>query len=88
MPIKTFPFDVLDYLKDDEDLAGYLDEMLTINDPKVTARAVATIERAKGLPADPSLDLAARLHRAANVLGLRLAAVPATPVAEESDFSL
>ena len=58
MAIKTALFDVLDYLKDDEDLAGYLDEMLAINDPKVTARAVATIERAKGLPADRSLDLA------------------------------
>jgi hypothetical protein len=79
MAIKTFPFDVLDYLRDDEDLVGYLDEMLAINDLKVTARAVATIERAKGLPADPSLDLAARLHRAAHALGLRVSVAPAEP---------
>ncbi|MEQ7156677.1 DNA-binding protein [Brevundimonas aurifodinae] len=76
MATKTYPFDVVDFFKDDEDIAGYLEEMLAIDDPKVTARAVATIERAKNLPEDPSLDFAGRLNRAVHALGLRLAAVP------------
>jgi hypothetical protein len=50
-----------------------------IDDLKVTAVAVETIERAKGLAPDPTLDLAARMERAVHALGLRLAAVPAEP---------
>lgn len=48
MATETLPFDSLDYLKGDEDLAGYFQEMLEIDDLKVTAIAVETIERAKG----------------------------------------
>ena len=79
MPLETVPFDPLDFLKDDEDLAGYFQEMLEMDDVKVTARAISTIERAKGLTADPGLDTAARLSRAAHAVGLRLAAVPVEP---------
>lgn len=77
MALETHPFDSLDYLKDDEDLAGYFQEMLEIDDLKVTAIAVDTIERAKGLTGGDDLDLAARMERAAHAVGLRLAAVPA-----------
>jgi len=79
MATDTLPFDSLDYLEGDEDLAGYFQEMLEIDDLKVTAIAVETIERAKGLAPDPTLDLAARMERAAHAVGLRLAAVPAEP---------
>ena len=79
MATETLPFDSLDYLKGDEDLAGYFQEMLEIDDLKVTAIAVETIERAKGMVPDPTLDLAARMERAAHAVGLRLAAVPAEP---------
>ena len=76
MATETLPFDVLDYLRSDEDLAGYLREMLEADDLSVTALAVETIERAKGLPDDPALDLAARLYRAAHAVGLRLTTAP------------
>jgi DNA-binding phage protein len=76
MATETLPFDVLDYLRSDEDLAGYLREMLEADDLSVTALAVETIERAKSLPADPALDLAARLYRAAHAVGLRLTTAP------------
>ncbi|HEV7353210.1 MAG TPA: hypothetical protein VGN74_08805 [Brevundimonas sp.] len=76
MPVETTPFDAVDFLRDDEDIAGYLAEMLEADDLSVTALAVETIERAKSLPADPALDLAARLYRAAHAVGLRLTTAP------------
>lgn len=79
MATETLPFESLNYLKGDEDLAGYFQEMLEIDDLKVTAIAVETIERAKGLALDPALDLAARMERAAHSVGLRLAALPSEP---------
>ncbi|OYW34870.1 MAG: hypothetical protein B7Z42_16085, partial [Brevundimonas sp. 12-68-7] len=35
MATKTYPFDVVDFFKDDEDIAGYLEEMLAIDDPRL-----------------------------------------------------
>lgn len=76
MTVETFPFDVIDFLRDDEDIAGYLSEMLEADDLALTRRAVETVERAKALPVDESLDLAERLYRAARAVGLRLTAIP------------
>ena len=81
MALETYPFDVLDFLRDDEDVAGYLREMLEADDIVLTRQAVETVERAKALPADPSLDLAGRLYRAAHCVGLRVIAAPAEPKA-------
>lgn len=79
MALETYPFDILDFLRDDEDIAGYLREMLEADDIVLTRRAVETVECAKGLPLDPSLDLADRLSRAAHSVGLRLSVVPIEP---------
>ncbi|QTN19704.1 hypothetical protein HZ989_01065 [Brevundimonas sp. AJA228-03] len=79
MPLETHAFDVVDFLRDDEDIAGYLSEMLEADSLALTERAVGEVERAKSLPADSSLDLAGRLYRAARSVGLRLTAVPAAP---------
>lgn len=79
MPVETTPFDAVDFLRDDEDTAGYLAEMLDADSLVLTERAVRDVERAKGLPDDPALDLAARMERAAHSVGLRLAAVPSAP---------
>lgn len=79
MPLETHPFDVVDFLRDDEDIAGYLSEMLEADNLALTERAVGEVERAKALPHDPALDLAGRLYRAAHSVGLRLTAVPSEP---------
>jgi len=79
MATETLPFDVLNYVRNDQDLAGYLREMLEADDLSVTALAIDTVERAKALPHDPALDLAGRLYRAAHSVGLRLTAVPSEP---------
>jgi len=76
MPVETTPFGAVDFLRDDEDTAGYLAEMLDADSLVLTERAVRDVERAKGLPDDPALDLAARLYRAAHAVGLRLTTTP------------
>lgn len=76
MPTETLPFDVVNFLRNDEEIAGYLREMLEEDDLGITVAAVEDVERAKELSNDESMDPAARLYRAARAVGLRLAAVP------------
>lgn len=45
----TRPFDVVDYLKSDEDLQAYLEAVLEENDPALFAAALGDIARAKGM---------------------------------------
>ena len=41
MPVETTPFDAVDFLRDDEDTAGYLAEMLDADSLVLTERADA-----------------------------------------------
>ena len=46
---KTTPFDVVDYLKTEEDMLAYLDAVLEENDPALLAMALGDVARAKGM---------------------------------------
>jgi probable addiction module antidote protein len=48
MPLHTEPYDTADYLTDDETIAAYLTESLESDDPKIIAKALGTVARAKG----------------------------------------
>ncbi len=76
MPLETLPFDVLEHLKSDEDLAFLLQDALESDHAPYIDRAVANLERAKGLTTDGAMSPTERLVRAAEAVGLRLAAVP------------
>jgi probable addiction module antidote protein len=47
--IKTRPWDVVDYLRTNEDMAGYLEACLEEDDPALVAAALGDIARAKGM---------------------------------------
>ena len=47
--VKTYPWDPADYLKTDEDMAGYLDAALEQDDHRVTALVLSDVARAKGM---------------------------------------
>lgn len=48
--IKDFPkFDVVDYLKTEKDIAGYLTAVLEDGDPALFVAAIGDIARAKGM---------------------------------------
>lgn len=47
--IKTTKWDVIDYLKTDEDMANYLEAAMEDGDPSVIATAIGNIARAKGM---------------------------------------
>ena len=49
MMVKTYPWDPADYLKTDEDMAGYLDAALEQDDHRVTALVLSDVARAKGM---------------------------------------
>ncbi|WP_418236883.1 addiction module antidote protein [Desulfovibrio sp.] len=42
-------FDAADYLRSDEDINEYLNEVVSENDPKAFLQAVSTIARARGM---------------------------------------
>ena len=48
MTLKTFPFDVAEFLTDDETIAGFLTEVLESDDPRYIARALGAVARARG----------------------------------------
>lgn len=48
MALKTVPFDAAEYLTDDETIAEYLTDALESDDPKIIAKALGTVARAKG----------------------------------------
>jgi probable addiction module antidote protein len=45
---ETFPFDVADYLTDDETITAYLTEVLESDDPRHFPKAQAAVTRARG----------------------------------------
>lgn len=49
MSTKTRPYDSAEYLDSDEAIAAYLDDILESNDPKLIARALGVVARAKGM---------------------------------------
>jgi probable addiction module antidote protein len=49
--IKTTKWDVVDYLKTDEDMAHYLEAAMEDGNPSVIATAIGNIARAKGMTA-------------------------------------
>jgi probable addiction module antidote protein len=48
MAIYTEPFDVADYLTDEETISAYLTEVLESDDPRYIAKALGTVARARG----------------------------------------
>ena len=46
---KTRPWDVIEHLETDEDMAAYLEAALQENDPSLVAAALGDIARAKGM---------------------------------------
>jgi probable addiction module antidote protein len=46
---KTRPWDVVEHLETDEDMAAYLEAALQENDPSLVAAALGDIARAKGM---------------------------------------
>ncbi len=49
MAIKTRPYDVVNYLRDEEDMAGYLEAAMEDGHPTVIAGAIGDIARAIGM---------------------------------------
>ncbi len=49
MKIKTTKWDVVEFLKTEEDMAAYLEAALEENDPTLVAAALGDIARAKGM---------------------------------------
>ncbi len=49
MKIKTKKWDVIEFLKTEEDMAAYLEAALEENDPTLVAAALGDIARAKGM---------------------------------------
>jgi probable addiction module antidote protein len=49
MTLKTYPFDVLDYLKTEEDFEDYLNICLEDGDPALIQHAIGTVARAKSM---------------------------------------
>ena len=47
--IKTYPWDIVDYLDSDEAIAGYLDVVLEESDPALLMAALGDVARAKGM---------------------------------------
>jgi probable addiction module antidote protein len=48
MALHTEPFDVADYLTDEETISAYLTEALESDDPRFIARALGDVARARG----------------------------------------
>ena len=46
---KTIPWDAVDYLKTDEDIANYLEAAFEDGDPALAAAALGDVARAKGM---------------------------------------
>ena len=48
-PIKTRPWDAADHLKDDQDIAAYLDAAFEDGDPQLIAAALGDVARSHGM---------------------------------------
>ncbi len=48
-PVTFSPFDAADYLRDETDIAAYLDAAVAEDDPAVLARALGAIARARNM---------------------------------------
>lgn len=47
--LRLSPFDAADYLKTDEAVAAYLEEVISEDDPKAFLQALNTVARARGM---------------------------------------
>ncbi len=59
--LKLLPWDVIDHLQSDEEIALYLKVVLEDDDPYFTALALADIARAKGLQAELLTELQSQM---------------------------
>jgi len=48
MALETKPFDVADYLSDEETISAYLTDALESDDPRIIAKALGAVARARG----------------------------------------
>lgn len=78
MPLETFAWDALDFIKDDAGLASLLDDALETRHEAYISDVVSDIERAKGLSEDPHHTLMLRVMRAAEAVGAKVAISPIT----------
>jgi DNA-binding phage protein len=69
--LKTTPWDVVEHLKTEEDMALYLEAALDDGDPTVMSAVIGDIARARGLATCGDSDLAGML-RVIKAAGLRL----------------
>ena len=49
MALKTTPWDVVDYLKTEEDIAAYIEAAFEDGDPRVIAAALGDVARVRGM---------------------------------------
>jgi probable addiction module antidote protein len=49
MPLKTAPYDSAEFLETNEDIAAYIEEILASDDPKLIARGLGVVARARGM---------------------------------------
>ena len=49
MVLETMPYDVADYLTDEETISAYLTETLESDDSRIIAKAQGAVARARGL---------------------------------------
>ena len=49
MTVNITPYDTVDYLKTEEDIAGYIDAVLEENDPQLLLAALGDVARARGM---------------------------------------
>ena len=56
MALETMPFDVAEFLTDEETISAYLTEALESDDPRIIAKALGAVARARGGMAQLSRD--------------------------------
>jgi len=49
MAVNITPYDTVDYLKTEDDIAGYIDAVLEENDPALLLAALGDVARARGM---------------------------------------
>lgn len=76
MALDLQDFDVLDWIKDDDDLASLLNDALETGEEAYIAAVLSDIERAKNLTVDTDLTVMGRMVRAAEAIGTQLRVSP------------
>ena len=65
---KTQPYDVADYLTDDETILSYLEEALDTGEPRLIAKAIAAVARARSRTMPPTAPDQSALDALSDIL--------------------